>query len=241
MYIFLNIVNILPLKVLKVHLLAKYLLYLYMNNALQQFKNIPVTSSVLFSVYPEIKQSSRKIGQLEKKGEIIRLRRGMYIVNPLISHKKISTELIANHLCSPSFISMHSALRYYGLIPERVNLMQSMTTKKARIFDNTFGRFQYIHTAEDSFYIGVTQESIEDLYFLIATPERALCDLIANTDGLTLRFKKEVQRFLEEDLRFDMDFFQTARISIFEEYAQIAKKKNSIITLIKWLRDERAI
>ena len=119
--------------------------------------------------------------------------------------------------------------------------MQSMTTKKARIFDNTFGRFQYIHTAEDSFYIGVTQESIEDLYFLIATPERALCDLIANTDGLTLRFKKEVQRFLEEDLRFDMDFFQTARISIFEEYAQIAKKKNSIITLIKWLRDERAI
>lgn len=212
-----------------------------MNNVLQQFKNIPVTSSVLFSVYPEIKQSSRKIGQLEKKGEIIRLRRGMYIVNPLISHKKISTELIANHLCSPSFISLHSALRYYGLIPERVNLMQSMTTKKARIFDNTFGRFQYIHTAEDSFYIGVTQESIEDLYFLIATPERALCDLIANTDGLTLRFKKEVQRFLEEDLRFDMDFFQTARISIFEEYAQIAKKKNSIVTLIKWLRDERTI
>jgi len=184
---------------------------------------------------------AKKIVDLEKKDEIIRLKRGVYVVNPQITGKILSTELIANHLCSPSFISLHTALRYYGLIPERVCVVQSMTTKQKRSFTNAYGCFDYIHAERKSFHIGVTQVFEEGIYFLIATPERALCDLIAHTKGLTLRYITEVQKYIEEDIRFDMDFFDTARIEIFEEYASVGKKRGSIRTLINWIKNERDI
>jgi len=212
-----------------------------MQHVLRQLRNIPITSSVIASLYPTINQSARKVVDLEEKGEIIRLKRGLYVVNPEISDKTLSTELIANHLCTPSFISMQTALRYYGLIPEMVCVVQSMTTRQKRSFTNSYGRFDYIHTNRESFHVGVTQETDEGVYFLIATPERALCDLIAYTKGLNLRYRVEVQKYLEEDIRFDMDFFATARLSIFEEYASLGRKSNSIITLINWMKNERNI
>ena len=71
---------------------------------------------------------------MEKSEVIIRLKRGMYVVNPEFSGVPVSTELIANHLYSPSYVSMHTALRWYGLIPERVAVTQSMTIKHSRSF-----------------------------------------------------------------------------------------------------------
>ncbi len=59
--------------------------------------------------------------------------------NPEITGKILSTELIANHLYAPSYVSMSSALRYYGLIPETVYTKQSMTLKHSRDFDTPFG------------------------------------------------------------------------------------------------------
>ncbi len=112
-----------------------------------------------------------------------------------------------------------------------------MTTKAARSFTNPYGRFDYIHADRQSFHVGVTQESYEGVYFLIATSERALCDLIAYTGRFNLRYNVEVQRFLEED----MDFFKTVRLLIVEEYATLGKKSNSISALIKWIKNERNI
>ncbi len=99
-----------------------------------------------------------------------------------------------------------------------------MTTKAARSFTNPYGRFDYIHADRQSFHVGVTQESYEGVYFLIATSERALCDLIAYIGRFNLRYNVEVQRFLEEDMRLDMDFFKTVRLSIVEEYATLGKR-----------------
>ena len=54
---------------------------------------------------------------LEQKNYVIRLKRGLYVVSPEVSRVPLSLELIANHLYAPSYVSMSSALRYYGLIP----------------------------------------------------------------------------------------------------------------------------
>ena len=53
-----------------------------MRNILTTLGNIPVTSSIIASLYPEVKTKSAKIAQLEKAGEIIRLRRNLFVVNP---------------------------------------------------------------------------------------------------------------------------------------------------------------
>ena len=72
----------------------------------------------------------------------------------------------------------------------------------------------------------------------MATPEKALCDLIANLPGIKLRYKKEALEFLEENLRFDMDRFYQFNPKIFEDYANIGKKATSIRTILKLLHHE---
>ena len=56
--------------------------------------NVPVTTSVIASLYPELKSPEKKVVWLEKQGYIIRLKRGLYVLNPELSGKMLSTELL---------------------------------------------------------------------------------------------------------------------------------------------------
>lgn len=208
-----------------------------MINVLRQFGNIPVTSATIGSVYPSLTEKNKKVRWLEKHDEIIRLKRGLYVVNPEITDKPLSTELMANHIYAPSYVSMPSALRYYGLIPETVYETQSMTVKHARDFDTPFGRFSYTTISREAFHIGVRSIQGDGFAFLIASPEKALCDLVANTAHVNLRYIKEARLYLEEDIRIDMDEFFKMDQSIFEEYAVAGKKGDSIQTILKLLRN----
>ena len=69
-----------------------------MNNPLRQLGNIPVTASVLESLFPHIRGGSQKLRLLERDKQIIRLKKGLYVCSPEITGKTLSTELIANHL-----------------------------------------------------------------------------------------------------------------------------------------------
>lgn len=114
-----------------------------------------------------------------------------------------------------------------------------MAVKHARNFDTPYGRFSYLFISRDSFHIGVRSINNGDYAFLMASPEKALCDLIANTAGLNLRYIKEARKYLDEDIRFDMDNFKKLDSSVFEEYAKVGKKGDSIKTIIKLLKDEQ--
>lgn len=206
-----------------------------MNNSLIKFGNIPITASALESLFPDIVAKNQKIRLLEKKGELIRLKRGLYVGSPKITGKVLSTELIANHLYAPSYISMSSALCYYGLIPEAVYTVQSMTLKHWRTFDIPVGRFDYITISRSAFSIGLTSVRKEGYAFIIATPEKALCDLIANSSGVNLRYLTDVRAYLEEDIRFNMDELKSLNINVFKEYINVGKKSNSIKTLLSYL------
>ena len=74
--------------------------------------------------------------------------------------------------------------------------------------------------------------------YVMASPEKALCDLVANTPGLNLRFKTEAMKFLEEDLRFDMERFVSFDRNILAAYTKVGKKANSIQTILKLLNNE---
>ena len=60
--------------------------------------------------------------------------------------------------------------------------------------------------------------------FLIASPEKALCDLIANSSQVNLRYMKDVETYLEQDIRMDMDEFNKMDKTIFEDYIKVGKK-----------------
>lgn len=205
-------------------------------NALTDLSNIPIDFAVIKSMYADYKSVHSKISELEKSGKIIRLKKGLYVVSPKESGKLLSLELIANHIYGPSYISEESALRYFGLIPESVFIVRSMTTKHSKVFENALGKFEYTQCATEYFAIGIRQEMKENVSFLIATPEKALCDLILNTPNLNLRYQKELISYLEEDIRLDIDVFYKMDATIFEQCLKYGKKKTTISNLIKLLK-----
>ncbi len=203
---------------------------------LEHIGQIPVTTSVISSLFPEIKAGNQKVRSLELSNKIIRLKKGLYVINPSITRLPISTELIANHIYSPSYVSMSSALRYYGLIPEAVYTVQSMTIKHSRSFDPPLGRFEYIFMNKQSFHIGIKSINKESYTFLMATLEKALCDLLAYSTKVNLRYLKDVEIYLTEDIRMDIEEFKKMDPTIFERYIEVGKKANSIQTLLNYLR-----
>lgn len=207
-----------------------------MNIQLSEIGTIPVTTSILESLYPELKSADKKVVWLEKNGYVIRLKRGLYVVNPEKSGKTLSSELIANHLYAPSYISMSTALRYYGLIPEAVYTHQSMTVKHSRCFQTPIGTYDYKYIDRNAFSVGVRSVNKGDYAFLIASPEKALCDLIANSSKVNLRFLKDVENYLENDIRMNMDELHKFDTTILEEYIKVGKKADSIATVLKFLR-----
>ena len=206
-----------------------------MNTPLLQFGNIPVSAAAIQSLFPHISAGSQKLRLLVRDNLIIRLKRGLYVCNPELTGIPVSTELIANHLCAPSYVSMSSALRYYGLIPEEVYTMQSMTVKQAAFFTSSLGNFEYTHISPAAFSIGVRSVVQGNYAFLMASPEKALCDLIASSPMLNLRFLKEAVAYIEDDIRMDMDDFKKLDPKIFQDYIQVGKKPDSIKTLLKLL------
>jgi predicted transcriptional regulator of viral defense system len=203
---------------------------------LKQLGIIPVNYALLSSLFSSYKSPRNKIANLEIKGNLIRLKRGLYVVSPEESGKLLSTELIANHIYGPSYISMESALRYFGLIPESVHLVRSMTTKRSRVFENSISRFEYIACSKEYYPIGVNQKITDDYSFLIASPEKALCDLIAYTPAVRPRFINALRLYLEEDIRLDMEAFYRMNAKIFMECVKAGKKKNDLNNLIKLLK-----
>ena len=206
-----------------------------MNRELREIGIIPVTTSIIESFYPDLKSAEKKVIWLEKNGYIIRLKRGLYVVNPEYTGKRLSNELIANHLYAPSYVSMSTALRYYGLIPEAVYVNQSMTVKHSRSFQTHVGNYDYKCISREAFAVGVKTERVADYAFLIASPEKALCDLIANSSKVNLRYMKDVENYLENDIRMDMEEFMKFDPRVLEEYIKVGKKADSIATLLKYL------
>ena len=92
-------------------------------NELAVLKNIPVNTAAVASLYPGVKSANRKVASLEKSGRLIRLKLGLYVVSPQESGLLLSLNLIGNVLYGPSYVSMLTALREYGLIPERVEVV----------------------------------------------------------------------------------------------------------------------
>lgn len=203
--------------------------------------NIPFRLSVLGAVFPDNRALAAKAKRLEDAGEIIRLKRGMYVTSPSISGVRLNEFLIANHLHGPSYVSMQSALRYYGLIPETVTETISLTPGLAKVFTNDVGLFRYVHCPNAYFSVGIRSVAEGNAVFMMASPEKALCDLMIFTPHLNLRYNAEIRTYLEEDLRIDLDDLREFNTDILKECAELGKKRTMVKQLIRIIEDERNI
>lgn len=149
--------------------------------------------------HPEIKNIASYANYEVKTGRFVRLKRDLYTDNP-----KEDPLLIGCFLCRPSYVSFQYALSYYGLIPERVFAYTMATTglRRRKTIENRFGRFLYRCIPSEVYPWGLVSN---EEGFLMATPEKALCDLLHIYPGV--RNEKDLISLLFEDLRIDIDEF----------------------------------
>lgn len=115
-------------------------------------------------------------------GRVYQLRRGVYAIAPPYQKVKPHPFLIANHLQRASYISRQSALAFYGLIPEVTPVTTSVTGGRPERLETPLGVFEFRHVKPELLrgycmtdlhsHTHLTQQA------LVATPEKALLDLI---------------------------------------------------------------
>lgn len=202
-------------------------------NALRQLGNVPIDVAVLKDVFHEYLSPVKKVQALEQAGMLIKLKRGLFVVSPQISGKMLSLELIANHLYGPSYVSLHYALRHYGLIPERVFLVTSVTTRHTRRFENSLANFSYRGVSKDYFPIGVRSEEADGIAYLIATPEKAICDMLMQERYVPDQSVASLEVFFEEDMRIEIEDLRSMNRDIIRACMEVGNKKNILANLLK--------
>lgn len=202
-------------------------------NPLIQFAGIPVSSSDIKSCFSDLASPDKKIQTLEKQGELIRLKRNLYIVSKELTGKDTDTRLCANHIYGPSYVSIQWALRYYGMIPEQVFRMTCVTTKHSRSFKTPIGEFSYMQVPDNYFPIGVETVEENGVSFLMASREKALCDTIQHDRFVPQRSLTALSTYLEEDMRLDMDILKELDTKIIMECAKAGRKSQILTNLVK--------
>jgi len=145
-----------------------------------------------------------KIGDMVRRGELIRVRKGLYAVAPGYRQTPLSLEILANTLYGPSYLSLEYALSWYGMIPERVSELTSICLGRSRVFSTEVGNFSYCSVKKKAYTEGYDLTAIPDgRSYLMATREKALVDIIENRRNVPIRSRKEMGARLLEDLRID--------------------------------------
>ncbi|MEJ8590745.1 hypothetical protein JSO54_05795 [Riemerella anatipestifer] len=199
--------------------------------SIQKFIAQPLTHQLLVSILKDYKRPNDKINELVKSGQLIHLKKGLYVWNSPNLPELFS---IANVIYAPSYVSLESALSFRGFIPERVFSVVSINFKSSKIFDNQLGRFEYKKIPVVYYPLGIKREKLRKNQFaLIATAEKALMDKVVTTSGILLRSVESAKVFMTENLRIDEEQLKLLDTELMKNWADVAPKKASIKNLIK--------
>ncbi len=200
-------------------------------NIVEIRKHIPTavfTHELLAStLVDEVSNVNSKIAYMVNKGELIRLKKGLYALGEDYQTASIDTISLANILYAPSYVSFDYALSYYGLIPERVYEVTSATMRMKKEFDTPLGRFTYKPVPLQAYALGIDW-LYDDINGgkLIATSEKALCDKIRSDRGIGRMSQQKLKDYLEFDLRIEMDLFYTLDASLILAIAMAYRSSN---------------
>jgi len=150
-----------------------------------------------------------KITRLLRSGEIVRIKKGLYCFGEAFRRNPICREYLANLIYGPSYVSLDYALRLHGLIPERVEVVTSVTTRRSRGFETPLGHFSYRILSHRRYAAGVIREASGVTPFLVASPEKALADKIWSDSRFKGARVSDFEAYLLDDLRITPDALHT--------------------------------
>jgi len=173
------------------------------------------------------------LGRWLKRGYLVRLRRGLYTFADYMAKPGMAL-YFAGRIYGPSYISLHTALSAYGLIPESVLQITSVTSLKTARFKNDFGEYSYKSVRDDLMFGYEPRSVADDRKVPYATREKALLDLFylypfykTESDIADLRFDDDV---LHEDLDCGLleEFTARCRCAALEKRIRLFRKVHEL-------------
>ena len=156
----------------------------------------------LQSYFSEYADPRARIARLVRQGGLYRLKRGLYI-RAQSARDVFVRGKAANRIYGPSYVSFAYALRWYGMIPEHATHLTSATFNKGRKkrYDTPVGSFFYQDVPAAAYHYGIRLMGEPHNRFLMAGPEKALCDELYRISAI--RSIQGIKDVLFEDLRLD--------------------------------------
>ena len=180
----------------------------------------------------EYKNPRVKLNHLLKIKALDRVKKGIYIFGKNFARQPFSSEVLANMIYGPSYVSLEWACQYYRLIPEKVTTVTSVTTQRSRRFQTPIGIFTYDHLPLQAFPVGVTLIKFSDKQqALMATKEKALADLLVLRRG-AFSSKKYFKEVLFEDLRVEEEDLNSLNLELLKAI-YLARPHSAINYLIQ--------
>ncbi len=180
-------------------------------NLIEQLKSLPYFNKATFcqlgnSYGLEDSTMDTYISRYIKSKEIIQLKKGLYITTDFYNNNKNDISYIfylANVLRGPSYVSSWAALQYYNLTTEIINTITSVSEKVTRDYITKINTFSY-HSINKKLFkdYSLVKGKFE---FFIATPSKALFDLIYFRTNQLRGIKIEEIDSIVESLRIDID------------------------------------
>lgn len=141
-------------------------------SALSPFPTFGLQTVRLFD--PGFAQQS--LARWRASGRILMLAPGHYVFpDSLVDETDLRAA--ANSIYRPSYVSLESALSSYGLIPETVRIITSVSTRKTRSIQTPTGSFRYRSVRPHLFFGYLTLKGTKHSYSM-ARPEKALLDFL---------------------------------------------------------------
>ena len=194
-----------------------------MTTQLFQIKQQPFDYQCLTDQLRDYRFPRNKIGKLLQNGEIVSLKRGLYLLGGHYG-REFSPETVANLLYGPSYVSLEYALGRYGLIPEMVFTVTSVTTGRKKTFDTPVGTFSYRQLKASYYALGYLRQNVGENSHLIALPEKALCDKLYFAPNMNS--SEALESYLYEDLRLDPVYLNDFDKKLVRKLSVISGKKN---------------
>ena len=162
------------------------------DDLLKQAADLPCFSTRFLAAGKNLAQVRLQLARWVKDGRLIRIHKGLYTLAHHYRKVKAESFYIANVLKPHSYVSLQSALAWYGVIPEFVPVVTSVSTARPQSIGTPLGRFEYRHICKGYLW-GYQQLKLTDKQAaFVARPEKALLDLVYLTPG------GDKREFLEE-------------------------------------------
>jgi predicted transcriptional regulator of viral defense system len=207
---------------------------MYFQEVSSQLANLPLfESGHLYPAANTPQQVQRQLTDWVRAGTVVQLQRGLYTLAVPYQSERPHSYLIANHLVRGSYVSLHTALSHYDLIPEHVAVVTSVTTGRPGNWQNQYGHFTFQHIQAALFFGFEYRQVTQTQWAYVATPEKALLDLIyltpdADSEGYIRALRLQ-----------NLDQLNVERLTTYVNRASKPKLKRALSHILQVMEEER--